>query len=376
MKKYFFILGRIPELSKAEILAVLEKEKVKYKITVTTDQFFVISTENELRINELALTLAGTIKIGEIIGTEKKINEKALIKYLQKKDSKLYFGISSYNTSCNINQLGKNLKQELKESNISARFVSSKENPLSSIIVAKNKLLTNGSEIVILKYQDENLIGQTKAVQPFELFSSLDFGRPSRNTYKGMLPPKLAQIMINLAGINKNQKIYDPFCGSGTILQQAFVLGYQYAIGSDSDEKQIIAAKNNLQWLSNKFNKENNYRVYQANVTEKLNATDISAIVTEPYLGPPLKGNETYKNIIHNVNNLTKLYKQAFRNFDKILNKNGTIIIVMPKFYSRHKYASIPIQQILPKTLTIIDKWDYSRPNQKIIREIYKIKKS
>jgi len=66
----------------------------------------------------------------------------------------------------------------------------------------------------------------------------------------GMLPPKLARIMINLSRTPEGhlpEKIYDPFCGTGTVLLEALSLGIQIA-GSDLSEKMITATKKNTQW--------------------------------------------------------------------------------------------------------------------------------
>ena len=86
-------------------------------------------------------------------------------------------------------------------------------------------------------------LAQTEAVQPFEQFSARDFGRPGRDDLSGMLPPKLAIIMINLAQTPLNSILLDPFCGSGTILSEAVLLGYTNLIGTDISEKAIADSK-------------------------------------------------------------------------------------------------------------------------------------
>src|SRR5205823_3602162 len=94
------------------------------------------------------------------------------------------------------------------------------------------------------------------AVQPFEQFSARDFGRPGRDDLSGMLPPKLAIIMINLAANDTISVLLDPFCGSGTILSEALLLGYKNLIGSDISEKAVADTKTNLDWIANKFRRD------------------------------------------------------------------------------------------------------------------------
>ncbi|MCB9806812.1 hypothetical protein H6768_02830 [Candidatus Peribacteria bacterium] len=49
-----------------------------------------------------------------------------------------------------------------------------------------------------------------------------------RSMVVGMMPPKIAQIMINLATKgDKKVAIWDPFCGLGTTLIEAFHGGWK-----------------------------------------------------------------------------------------------------------------------------------------------------
>lgn len=48
-----------------------------------------------------------------------------------------------------------------------------------------------------------------------------------RSMVVGMMPPKIAQIMINLATKGERSiAIWDPFCGLGTTLIEAFHSGF------------------------------------------------------------------------------------------------------------------------------------------------------
>lgn len=63
-----------------------------------------------------------------------------------------------------------------------------------------------------------------------------------------MLPPKLAQMMINLGrdeGIIPN-KIYDPFCGLGTVLIEALNMGNTQVYGSDMSAKMCSCSEENI----------------------------------------------------------------------------------------------------------------------------------
>ena len=60
--QFIFILGNNPELSKAEIMAVLPKAKM----VATSDQFLVLENE-DFEANQILEQLGGTIKIGKVI---------------------------------------------------------------------------------------------------------------------------------------------------------------------------------------------------------------------------------------------------------------------------------------------------------------------
>ncbi len=58
--------------------------------------------------------------------------------------------------------------------------------------------------------------------------------------------PKLAKCMINLSGINRG-KVVDPFCGTGGILIESGLMGFD-SIGYDIDERMIGHSKENLKY--------------------------------------------------------------------------------------------------------------------------------
>lgn len=62
---------------------------------------------------------------------------------------------------------------------------------------------------------------RTSFVQDIESYTARDQARPMRDARVGMLPPKLAQIIINLALSNNDiTEVLDPFCGTGVVLQE------------------------------------------------------------------------------------------------------------------------------------------------------------
>lgn len=396
---YFFVLGSNPTLSIAELLAVFHKAKeAKLPIgSLASKKIFILATAREINAAQLIKKLGGIIKIGKvtaIVNKEEGILPE-IIKLLKPREGKFKFGLSYYGQQkFNIQKLAMAMKKFLREKEISCRWVTSREKTLSSVVVEQNKLINQGIEIALIENSKKILIGQTLAVQPFKELSFRDYGRPARDDYAGMLPPKLAQIMINLSQTKSSDTILDPFCGSGTILTEAMLMGYHHLIGSDISAKAINDTKKNIAWIKTKFQislsaQAGNFKFQLhhkdvAGLSRFISSKSIDAIITEPYLGPA-RGKF---NINRTIKELEQLYSQSLTEFRKILKPNRRIVMIWPVFNKANRLSlnlnGFKIINPLPKLLqknkfikltnrnTII----YGRPGQKVWREIVVLTKS
>lgn len=396
--KYFFVLGTNTALSVAELAAVLNLKDV----SLLANDFLVWETSTEINPESLMKRLGGVIKIGQIkeevaLSTDKFQEEKLLplleslakIKKYQSGSGKFNFGLSNYGKyQFNKQNLGLKLKKYFSQQEIGSRFVISREKTLSSVVVEQNKLLSRGIELVLYKDEKQVLIGETLAVQPFKDLSRRDYGRPARDDMSGMIPPKLAQIMINLAQLESlDEVIVDPFCGSGTILSEAMLAGYKNLFGSDLSPKAIDDTYKNTSWLKELYGlKDVRLKILVKNVTSLakfIKANYAAAIITEPFLGPQ-RGMINFKVVISNLENL---YSEALEQFRIVLKKGGRVVMIWPMFYGQKpitpNYEGFKIINMLPENLrasefirqhnraTII----YGRPGQKVYREIVVLEK-
>ncbi len=172
-------------------------------------------------------------------------------------DGKLQLGVSVYGEKAQRDWLLRQmltLKKVVKKAGRSVRIIENKSEALESAQVLYNKLTGPlGWEILLIKDGEDFVVAQTTAVQNIDDYSKRDFDRPKRDAFVGMLPPKLAQIMINLAvgkmaNVDEETKpttILDPFCGTGVVLQEAMIMGYS-VIGSDLSEKMVDYTQENL----------------------------------------------------------------------------------------------------------------------------------
>jgi tRNA G10 N-methylase Trm11 len=354
--KYFFILGNHPALSLAELVSIFGSGRLEsYSAEAAV---FELEENNNFDAVGLMRRLGGTIKLGnsipQIAGLNSKNNLEKILEAVEgvlpkeKGEGKFKFGISVYGKlKLNEKMLGMEVKKVLKESGVSARWVTSREKQLSSVVVDTNKLIgEKGAEIVILKINEKIFIGKTLVVQPFRELSFRDYGRPGRDDLSGMLPPKLAQMMINLANPlpasplrrgrseagQEEIKILDPFCGSGTVLTEAMLMGCENVYGSDISEKAVDDTKENIKWIKEKFEIRNlKLEIFNKSATELsqfIAPKSVDAIVTEPYLGPQ-RGNIDIGKV---KRELEKLYGEALREFNKVLKPGGRVVMIWPVF--------------------------------------------
>ena len=394
--KFWFVLGRESLIAAAEISAVLDFGK-NYEYAPPILKVDGLS----LNAKTLIKRLGGTIKIAKEMAdsvTEEKI-KNIIREELKKVEGKINFGLSIYSqTNVNLKEvknLGLQIKKSLKEDGLSVRYVENRETILSSVTVEKNGLTNRGREFLISPLFKEGAVGgklyslaKTEAVQPFEEFSARDFGRPGRDKLSGMLPPKLAMMMINLAQAPKNGVLLDPFCGSGTIISEAALLGYKNLIGSDNSEKAITNSKKNIEWTKQKFPISNfqfpiNFQVLNVqNLSHVLKHESIDSIITEPYLGAPLRGNEGRDALLKQANELKTLYIEAFRQFSSILKPNGVVVFIIPRFKFKNEWISIDckkdIEMLGFKSVPFLEQYShllYARPDQRVAREIWRFEK-
>jgi tRNA G10 N-methylase Trm11 len=393
--QYFFILGRNPKLSLAELFAVFERDNVQHTLIANNKEFAIFDIKQKINAKELINKLGGTIKIGEILtDTTADLLAQTIQQLLPVTDKKIIFGINDYTGKTKPINLSKQIK---KETDQSIRFVFPQAGAkyLSSVATEKNKLLTaTGAEFNLFlsnkgffaRAQNDSqpqsatiLVGKTSAVQPFETFSKFDYGRPGRDAESGMLPPKVATMMLNLSQANIDDELLDPFCGSGTILQQAFLLGFKNITGTDLSAKAIEDSQQNIAWLEQQTSQKSRINVQQLDarqLTQEIAPKSINAIVTEPFLGKPIWGNEQIAEIKKQVRELEAFYIGVLKQLNAVLKNNGTIIIIIPSFIIKNQIFNIDISKLIAKTdLTLTDKWQYSRPGQHVIRNIYKLTK-
>ena len=275
--------------------------------------------------------LGGVIKIAKI---EDESNQNDLLNKLfiqlssHHKGSKLNFGLSIHNWSeRNLRILLIGLRKEFQKNKLSSRFANQN---FKNISTAQHKGLSKkGVEYLVLREGDIFYIAQVIAVQDIDFYSHRDYDKPFRDMQVGMLPPKLAQVMINLAEVDEGV-LWDPFCGGGVLLMEAMLMGYD-VIGSDISEKTLEGAKENVDWIKKEYGISSNIELFVHDATKPYDGLKSDMIVTEGYLGPPQTEPLNTKEAENSVDHLGHLYLSFFENLKKMNYKNP-IVIILPFF--------------------------------------------
>ncbi len=391
MHHYFFVLGTNHSLCKIDIVNQLIKQKLDFEIIEASEEMLLVSTPQELLINQLG----SSAKIGEVFRIYEKNDFSA--NALKKEFGQGKLGVSIYNVGGKLQLLDKIFRQTR-----SLGSVREKGRILSTVTVDRNNLLQNGMELVIGVGSKAVYLAKTLAIQDYQSYSLRDYGRPDRDSHSGMIPPKLAKIMINLANKDQQNLIIDPFCGSGTILQELVLLGYKNILGSDLSQKAITDSQKNLTWLFEEYKLKKDVFNIELLVADVKNLSlklkqKPGAIITEPYLGTSGARHLFPEQIKKEIKTLSDLYLAAFLEFKKICAKNCPLVIIFPIFRFKSLFFKLEIldqlkqmgfetkdfliskpkgEGLLKLQITPRNSIVYFRPGQNVSREIFIFQKT
>ncbi len=319
---YAVIFGKNPALSEAEFHSFSRRFGLKVR-PAESNRYWVLF-ESSSEIERHFHWLGGSLKLVRIIG-----EGDGAIRNLEY--SRL-FTVSLYgrNDWRLWRKLGSDIKREFKEEGPAKFFKPAKTYAMPAELILKG--FPEVKDFVFIFKEDGSfLVGETvKVTDPFEL-KKLDVERPVQKPILS-IPPRLARIMVNLSEVRKGSFL-DPFCGIGTVLQE-FVLQGLSAYGSDRDEGQIRAAKKNLAWLRREFHLKNSahLEVCDARKLKRCFRQRFDAIVTEPYLGKPLKRHPGRGEAIKLANELDRFYYPVFESFADVLKRHGRVVFVFPAY--------------------------------------------
>ena len=340
---YLAVLGRQAEISIAELEALFDDVKKKNDYLASFKSSVVPS------INKLG----GSLKLAE------RLDLKPLDYLAKLPEGKITIGVSDYSKKASrktASMEALKLKKILVRHGRSVRVVENKDAVLSTATSLHNGLSgKNERKVELIKVDDDwyKVIG----VQDIDAYARRDQARPARDAKVGMLPPKLAQILINLCGpLKPGSTILDPFCGTGVVLQEALLMGY-CVYGTDLNERMIEYSDKNVRWLSEKdfflghfggYDRELGRSarddgperpVSQKKCTFSLNQGDatsfqweqsIDAVVCEGYLGKPMSKTPTEMELKKQRQECGAIILGFLKNLTGQIKKDTPVVIAAP----------------------------------------------
>lgn len=386
------ILGRQPALGMAELESVYGAKSVSW----FSNQAAVVDKEPDLVDFK---RLGGSTKLAKILTILPATNWKKIEKYLLDQsphhaqflpEGKMHLGLSAYGVQVSTGQLeatGLKLKKAIRNaSGKSVRLVPNKELTLGSAQIIHHHLTgANGWELVLISNGEQTILAQTVDEQDIESYTLRDRGRPKRDARVGMLPPKLAQIIINLATTGQHQTVLDPFCGTGVVLIEAALMGHN-VYGTDIEQRMIDYSQRNLEWLNQTFNLSPTEATLEPGdaTHHTWQSAPVTAVACEAYLGRPLAkipDSETLNSIRHTCDQIIGGF---LRNIAQQVPSGTRLCVAVPAWNTQSGFRHLKtLDSIADLGYNFVrfehvrsDELLYYRPDQVVARELLVLERS
>jgi len=318
MKLLFNLSGEHPELPKAEISAVLEGEGIAYRIHSENEKNRIlildVGTENPLFIKRLAMTK----RVGEFIGISK--NLRVLAHKLYERISKGTFAVESDSQT---------IREKLGEEIWRLGFHVDLLNPDTRILCFRDD---QGSYRIAIEAPIERDFAERKPQnRPYFHPTSID--------------PKIARVLVNLARVRKNDRLLDPFCGTGGILIEAGLMGMKL-VGYDIDKRMVDGCIENLRYYGL------NGEIREGDAMKLMPEEKVDAIVTDPPYG---------RSSFMTERNIEKFYNEFLLSASKALDPGKYLIMILPdssdlktdKFEVKENYSLYVHKSLTRKILVL-----------------------
>jgi 2-polyprenyl-3-methyl-5-hydroxy-6-metoxy-1,4-benzoquinol methylase len=363
MNQSIAILGRQPALGIAELERLYGAEALQ---VILPGVALLQQDPNAVAFDRLG----GTVKLAKLLTKLEFTDWRQLTEYLVEHvpkhtccygPGKLILGISTYGLKVDkkaIERTALSVKKAVVATDRPVRVVPTNGTELSSAQVLHNHMTKPplGMELLIIRDGNGLLLAQTNHVQNIDAYAARDQARPKRDAKVGMLPPKLAQIIINLAigprdPSHEEIHLMDPFCGTGVLLQEALLMGL-FVMGSDKDPRMIEYATKNIEWLGKTTGYKGDLLSLEvADATTHSWVSTFDTIACETYLGQPfthLPDPDKLQQVIHDVNHIHKTFLRHLAQHQNVITarKYGhdfVMCLAVPAWRQKQGFKHLPV---------------------------------
>ncbi len=346
------VLGRQPKLGLAELESLYGAKSIR---PINGGALLDVAVEDiDFR------RLGGTLKLARVLTILPSIKWADVAKYLidnipkhleQAPEGKFTLGLSAYNLDISpndINRTGLTIKKAVKASGRPFRLVPNKQPELNSAQVLHNNLTTIGAwELLLFGEKDQTIVAQTLFVQDIEAYAGRDQARPKRDARVGMLPPKLAQMIINLAKPPTGATVLDPFCGTGVVLQEALLDGFS-VYGTDLEPRMVEYSQANLDWLKQKTERQlGEVRLDVADATAHTWVKPFESLASEAYLGRAFTASPKPEVLKQNVADVNLILKKFLKNLSAQVPAGFRLCLAVPAWMAAGRAVHLPLLEQL-----------------------------
>lgn len=374
MSKFLILFGNTTLLSKLEFEATYPACSLEQ-----LDEHLFIFESEEQKASAMIEILGGTVKLFKVVKElENSIEDEKLVEeivaLLLSQTKEPYFTFT---------QIGKgqrsisntDIKNLIKENGKKARYFSS--NPSESALLSHKSEATELLSFNLIK-EGKLLLAQIMGVQDIDDWTNRDRNKPYADRRKGMLPPKVARMMVNIAlGLWQEKNtgkplLYDPFCGTGTVLLEAGMRKLN-VYGSDIDQNAVFGTRDNLEWFRKEYDSDIKSKVFYmdaSHVNPESFEIKIDILVTEPFLGKQTPKDQELANVFKG---LEKMYLGSLKSFANILNDRAVVAIIFPKVKTDRRSYSLEslIDKLKAKGYNLlVDPVLYAREGARVARQI------
>jgi tRNA (guanine10-N2)-dimethyltransferase len=261
---------------------------------------------------------------------------------------KITFGLSTIGFKLPpkaLERTGLSVKKVVRDTGRPVRLVPTKGTELSSAQVLHNKMtdLPFGMELVLVRDGRTTWLCQTVAVQNIDAYAARDQARPKRDARVGMLPPKLAQIIVNLAKPADDTTVLDPFCGTGVLLQESLLMGYD-TFGTDLEPRMVEYSQANLDWLKETFTvPTKNFHLEVGDATSHKWQRRFDAVACETYLGQPFSTQPDAAILRKNLSTVDLIHRKFLTNLAAQAKPGLTLCLAVPAWKQQQGFLHLPM---------------------------------
>lgn len=396
MTDYAFVLGKNWLLSLAELVVYVRDRGLAEGVKDYSRTAAIVDIEEKIddeQLLEIQSALGGCFKVGRVVSAyDRSIVEGAFPtrgkvskqdrRVLQEapwvgriwnkmRGGKVKFGVSTYpmlgkQTSIDLKRFTLGLDEWTKKSILQLgakkavyyayegpdkRDASRPNVALWPQSIGRHGLLSPpNAELLALLMETTLYIAKTIAVYDSTLQRYRDETRPFMSA-EISTSPKICRTLLTLSGARPGDTVLDPFCGTGTLLMEAAMLGMK-CIGIDIEQSMVQGAGQNLKWLGSGIGEWIDFKLIKGDArnASKIIEGQVDAVAFEPHLGPTYSERPSYEDATASIDELTTLYREVLESLESCLRPGGRIAMTLPVVNTTGKQVSVDLSSMMEGT--------------------------